>query len=115
PAGSPGSAVSGGSAVSVAKPATAAAALNRLLQDAPPEDVATPSVRPFRPTAATPVARLGMRPLNGTASQPDSTPADAPSPQFTRQETTVPVDVSEAVATIERPRTGDSAERLAAT
>ena len=53
--------------------------------------------------------------MTGTASQPDSTPADAPSPQFTRQETTVPVDVSEAVATIERPRTGDSAERLAAT
>jgi hypothetical protein len=56
-----------------------------------------------------------MRPLNATAPQTDSTPADAPSPQFARQETTVPVDVSEAVATIERPRTGDSAERLAAT
>ena len=97
------------------KPHTAAAALNRLLQDSPPEDVATPSVRPFRPTAATPVARLGMRTLNATAAQPDTKPADAPSPQFTLQETTVPVDVSEAVATIERPRTGDSAERLAAT
>src|SRR6185312_13274698 len=41
---------------------TAAEALNRLLHDAPPGEVATPSVRPFRPAAGTPVAKLGMRP-----------------------------------------------------
>jgi hypothetical protein len=76
------------------------------------EDAAAPSVRPFRPAAGTAVTRLGMRPLGPQAG---TGAADAPPPQYTRQETAVAVDISEAVATIERPRTPEAAERLAAT
>jgi hypothetical protein len=66
---------------------------------------ATPSVRPFRPNAGQNVAKLGVKPISAMPVKPESTP--------TRQETSMPVE--EAVATIERPRTGDSSERLAAT
>jgi hypothetical protein len=70
-----------------------------------PEEDATPSVRPFRPTAGQNVARLGVKPISAMPVKPEPTP--------TRQETSMPVE--EAVATIERPRTGDSSEWLAAT
>jgi hypothetical protein len=66
---------------------------------------ATPSVRPFRPNAGQNVAKLGVKPIGAAPVKPEPTP--------TRQETSMPVE--EAVATIERPRTGDSSERLAAT
>jgi hypothetical protein len=68
---------------------TAASALQQRFADE-----TTPSVRPFRP------ANLGAKPYEPTP---------------TRQESSMPVEVSEAVATIDRPRTGDSSERLAAT
>jgi hypothetical protein len=68
------------------------------------EDV-TPSVRPFRPNAGQTVAKLGVPPISAMPVKPEPTP--------TRQETSMPVE--DAVATIERPRTGDSSERLAAT
>ena len=70
-------------------PPTAASALQQRFADDP-----TPSVRPFRP------ANFGPKPSEPTP---------------TRQESSMPVEVSEAVATIDRPRTGDSSERLAAT
>ena len=70
-----------------------------------PDEEATPSVRPFRPGAGQNVAKLGVKPISAMPVKPEPTP--------TRQETSMPVE--EAVATIERPRTGDSSERLAAT
>jgi hypothetical protein len=70
-----------------------------------PDEDATPSVRPFRPSAGQNVAKLGVKPISAMPVKPEPTP--------TRQETSMPVE--EAVATIERPRTGDSSERLAAT
>jgi hypothetical protein len=70
-----------------------------------PTEDATPSVRPFRPNAGQNVAKLGVKPISAMPVKPEPTP--------TRQETSMPVE--EAVATIERPRTGDSSERLAAT
>jgi hypothetical protein len=73
--------------------------------DVPESAAEPPSVRPFRPNANQPVAKLGMKPLN----------ALEPEPTAIRQETSMPVEVSEALVTIDRPRTGDSSERLAAT
>src|SRR5204863_2799285 len=70
-----------------------------------PNEDATPSVRPFRPNAGQNVAKLGVKPIGAMPVKPEPTP--------TRQETSMPLE--EAVATIERPRTGDSSERLAAT
>jgi flagellar biosynthesis GTPase FlhF len=69
------------------------------------DEEAPPSVRPFRPNAGQNVARLGMKPVSAMPVAQESAP--------TWQETSMPVE--EAVATIERPRTGDSSERLAAT
>jgi hypothetical protein len=48
------------------RPPTAADALNRLLADAPPGEAPTgaPSVRPFRPAANQPIAKLGVRQVN---------------------------------------------------
>jgi hypothetical protein len=83
----------------------AAENLNRLLANRDKDDGA-PSVRPFRPNAGQNVAKLGMKPISSIPADP------SPSP---RQETSMSVDVSDAIATIERPRTGDSSERLAAT
>jgi hypothetical protein len=82
-------------AVPVAKP--------RPPKQSPDEDQ-TPSVRPFRPNAGQTVAKLGVKPISAMPVTPEPTP--------TRQETSMPVE--DAVATIERPRTGDSSERLAA-
>ncbi|UWZ53650.1 hypothetical protein Daura_45245 [Dactylosporangium aurantiacum] len=48
------------------RPPTAADALNRLLADAPPAEAPSgaPSVRPFRPAANQPIAKLGVRQVN---------------------------------------------------
>ncbi|MFC5001411.1 hypothetical protein ACFPIJ_26705, partial [Dactylosporangium cerinum] len=48
------------------RPPTAADALHRLLGDAAPAEAAggTPSVRPFRPAANQPIAKLGVRQVN---------------------------------------------------
>jgi hypothetical protein len=81
------------------KSGTAAEALQQLLAG----EERTPPVRPFRPAAGQHVAKLGMKPIGEVEPTP------------TRQETAMPVEVSEAVATIDRPRTADSSERLAAT
>ncbi len=82
---------------------TAAEALEQLLAGAPAPEAGPPAVRPFRPAAGQHVAKLGMRPLGEAEPTP------------TRQETAMPVEVSEAVATLDRPRTADSSERLAST
>ncbi|MEV0135027.1 hypothetical protein AB0H83_42070 [Dactylosporangium sp. NPDC050688] len=74
PAGPPGAAGpvgAGGPAGPVGaggppRPPTAADALNRLLVDAPPAEAPSgaPSVRPFRPAANQPIAKLGVRQVN---------------------------------------------------
>jgi hypothetical protein len=66
----------------------------------------TPSVRPFRPNAGQNVAKLGMKPI-GTAAPIEPAPKATPNPQ----ERPMPVETP----VIERPRSGDSSERLAAT
>ena len=83
---------------------TAAEALQQLLAGAPATEDAPPAVRPFRPAAGQHVAKLGIKPLGEAEPTPP-----------TRQETAMPVEVQEAVATIDRPRTAESSERLAAT
>jgi hypothetical protein len=116
---------------------TAAEVLERLFADAGPvagaaadeEQPATPSVRPFRPGANQPVARLGMRPLPApdpvdSAPQVDPAPpqvdpappqVDPAPPQVDPappQDKEAPMPV-EAV-TVDRPRTPDPSEKLAA-
>ncbi|MET7420664.1 hypothetical protein [Dactylosporangium sp. NPDC005555] len=62
------------------RPPTAADALNRLLADAPAEAPAgAPSVRPFRPAANQPIAKLGVRQVNADPRF-DQRP-DLPQPQ----------------------------------
>jgi hypothetical protein len=95
---------------------TAAEVLERLFADAAPvtaapadeEQPATPSVRPFRPGANQPVARLGMRPLSTSDAVPAAATDTTPAPE--QQEAPVPVEA----VTVERPRTPDASEKLAA-
>ncbi|MEV4514928.1 hypothetical protein AB0K00_38950 [Dactylosporangium sp. NPDC049525] len=66
---------------------TAADALNRLLSDAPPAEAnsGAPSVRPFRPAANQPIAKLGVRQVNADPrfeQRPDLPRPDLPRPEM---------------------------------
>lgn len=108
------------------RPQTAADALNRLLAGeaaATPEGSATPSVRPFRPNANQPIAKLGVRQVNTGPARPAENRTEAPRsgphrsqrshpepPIELWQESPMPVDTT---ATVEKPRPPDASERLA--
>ncbi|GAA0742760.1 hypothetical protein Drose_31675 [Dactylosporangium roseum] len=66
------------------RPTTAADALNQLLAGeagAPAEESAAPSVRPFRPSANQPVAKLGMRQVNAGPAPATTRPQAPAGPQ----------------------------------
>jgi hypothetical protein len=103
---------------------TAAEALNRLLAGAPAEEAA-PSVRPFRPNATTPIAKLGVRPL--VANTPEGEFSDSsthiardnageqPSATFDQQqEEPMAVEAQQSAVPVDKPRMADASERLAA-
>lgn len=125
------------------RPPTAADALNRLLADAPAADAPSgaPSVRPFRPAANQPIAKLGVRQVNADPrfeqrpevpqpqrfQPPPADPRAGPRTDQRRRTPPPPSQLSdpetdfwqespmpvEATATVEKPRTPDASERLA--